>query len=266
MKTNEAIFHHYEEILDELLSNSNFLQAFYQDPMAFEGDTLHYFCDNITIACGVSRSCIIDKDYDYVVKFDILEDEDYGSVCEREVEIFAEAKAQGLDQYFTEARYVGTYTRDFSFYALDDIIREADVCCLETDEDSFDEIFNEIEDELPTPQTIHFSFRLYAYPKAELDRKTPCMSLSDAQSRSLRAMRSPLTGRSLQIGVLFIEEYGFEEYKRISKFAVEQRINDLHFGNIGFINDKIRFIDYGGFHDSCSFDDEFLEDKYVFDF
>lgn len=263
MNANYQIFHHFEAILDNLLENSDFLKAYYQHPYSFEGQ-MYYDSGDVHIHSGITRHCIIDDTYDYVVKFDIEEDSWGGSVCKRETEIYHEAVAAGMDKYFASAVYVGTYERDFDFYDTEDIETEADVCCFECDEDSFDEIFKEVEG-LLTHRVIHISLPLYAYQRACLDSSRSHGLMSDEQYEVIKSVRSPLTDRNKQVGFLFLDTYGIAEYKKFTRFAVKHHINDLHLGNIGFINDKICFIDYGGFHDSCDCSDEYEyeEDDYA---
>lgn len=262
MKLYDEIFQHYSQILDDLIKDSDYLKAYYQAPSAFEGG-IFYNAGDVIITCGATRNCVIDTTYDYVVKFDIEEDED-GSVCEREEAIYDAACECGMGRYFAASHYIGTYVCDVEFPYFDDIEREADVCYFDDDEDNFQEIYDEVKGYLK-PHTIHFCFPLYAYPKAKTDNPNPTPFMTNEQIYSLRATKSPLVERNVEVGWLFLKEYGMDEYQKFTRFARRYHINDLHFHNIGFINGELCFIDYGGFHDCDYYSTDDNEENWDYD-
>ena len=97
------VYNHYSDIIDNMLYHSLFFCTYFQAPDAEED----FFgaCDdpampeNLSIRFGATRGCIVDEDYDYVVKFDV-ENDVYGSACERELDLYQAAKYDHLEQYF----------------------------------------------------------------------------------------------------------------------------------------------------------------------
>lgn len=60
--------------------------------------------------------------------------------------------------------------------------------------------------------------------------------------------KSLLREKNIAVATAFIQVYGEDGYIRFSKFAIDNRINDLHLTNIGVINDKLCLIDYAGYY------------------
>ena len=142
------IFAHYSAIIDNILDNSMFFETYFQNPFFLEsniyGEEHDELPSNISICDGATRSCIIDNNYDYVVKFDINED-NYGSVCEREAQIYLNAIACSLEQYFNEIVYIGCYTKTIQFYNYWDIEQFCDFYGY--DPETFDNEIMEHEDD-----------------------------------------------------------------------------------------------------------------------
>ena len=59
---------------------------------------------------------------------------------------------------------------------------------------------------------------------------------------------SDFTKHNTLVATLFAETYGYEEFLRLNDFLEWYDINDLHSGNIGYINGKLVFIDYAGYY------------------
>lgn len=243
----KAVFNHYSEILDRLLDESDFLKFYLQSPYFLEGKV---FIDDVIRFCyGATRGCFIDDNYDYVVKFDIETDDDGESCCEREVEIYDRAKAKGLDGYFCEAEYLGTYTHSFKFYTFE-AMESAFGCCPDGWDD-FDGLFMDNLDDFGEIKTICVSLPLYGYRRAEII-PGPTNKFCDEVVKSIR---SPFKG-NYDVATRFYYEYGWDEYVAFSRFALRNRINDLHEWNVGYINNKMCLIDYAGFHDMYNEEEE----------
>ena len=241
------IFEHYSSILDELIDNSLFFSTYFQSPYYIADDIFGYddevMRNGVSYHTGATRGCLVDEDEDYVVKFDIRED-DYGSACEREVEIYRDAVESDLAQYLCEAQYIGTYTHKINFYDYYNIELHMNWCDYEPE--YFEKEFAEHEDEFGELQEIVISLPLYAYRRADTFDCGP----ADAYSKALAEQcESPLKERNIAVATAFIRDYGFEEYERFSEFAEAQGINDIHIANIGSIDSTMRIIDYAGYHD-----------------
>ena len=241
----KEIFNHYSTIIDNLIDNSVFFSAYFQAPWHLSVDiTDNNCCDlpmNINVCSGAHRVCLIDKSYDWVIKIDIEEDYVYGSACQREINIFRDAKTQGLSKYFAPVMFLGTYNRTIYFYDINDL-----------DYDSYDyTTVNEFEQQLTrreedlTIKTITISLPLYAYRRAS---SYDCGAPSLEEQKRAFSILSPLRSRNIAVATAFIREYGMDAYKKLSDFSFEEDINDLHLGNIGSIDGTLHFIDYSGYH------------------
>ena len=248
----KAVFNHYSEILNRLLDESNFLKFYLQNPYFLEGKV---FIDDVIRFCyGATRGCFVDDNYDYVVKFDIEMDGDGESCCAREVEIYDKAKTKGLDSYFCEAEYLGTYTHNFKFYTFE-AMESAFGCCPDGWND-FDGLFMDKLDDFGEIKTIC----VYGYRRAEII-PGPTNKFCDEVVKSIR---SPFRG-NYDVATSFYYEYGWDEYVEFSRFALHNHINDLHRGNIGYINNRMCLIDYAGFHDMYEEEDEDEDEDYMED-
>lgn len=248
----QEIFNHYSTIIDQMLSNSLYFCTYFQNPFSFsstiDGNDYDELPENLLISSGATRTCLIDLNYDWVVKFDIHEDA-LGSNCERELEIYEAAKANHLESYFAEMDYVGLYTREINFYDFGMIERYCEN--YEYDPEQFDKDFGEHEELFGDVHTVKITIPLYAYRRAEA---YDCGCADEISQEQARSVDSPLCSRNIAIAVAFIREYGMEEYLAFSDFGNEWYINDIHFNNIGNIDGHLVLIDFSGYHDtSCSF-------------
>ena len=249
----KEIFNHFSTIIDEMINNSLFWSTYWQRPYGF-GDTIDgsdydEMPAHILIQSGATRTCIVDEDYDWVVKFDV-EDDAYGSACEREEKIYSAAKSYALDRYFAEVVYLGRYTREINFYDVIDIERWCDL--FDYDPSYFEKSFMENEEKFGPVHPIIISVPLYAYRKATAYDCGPADVTSIAQAQKIA---SPLRSRNIAVATAFIREFGMDEYKAFSEFGLEWDINDLHCNNVGLIDGHMTIIDYSGYHDPYYEDD-----------
>lgn len=242
----QEIFNHFSVIIDEMLENSLFFDMYFQRPFSFsdmiDGNDYDELPARLLISSGATRTCLIDQDYDWVVKFDVEEDA-MGSPCKREVEIYNASKAYALNRYFAEVIYLGTYTRTINFYNFDDI--EQNINFFDYDPDFFEQEFTKNEENFGPICPITISIPLYAYRKAE---GYDCGPVDYATSSLAEKIASPLRSRNIAVATAFIREYGMDEYKAFSQFSLEWDINDLHLNNIGEIDGHFAIIDYSGYH------------------
>lgn len=247
------VFAHYSMILDDLLDNYAFFNYFLQSPCYIddiEGEYEDSMPDNISMRFGVTRACLIDSDFPWVVKFDIEEDM-RGSACEREVDIYTNAKQRGLESYFAEVQYLGNYERTVTFYdayMVDRVVNWTSV-------DTFEHNFDEHCDELGTPYSVVISIPLYGYPYAE-PHSSALLTPDEKTSyqTTVKHISSPLYERNLGVAIEFVRIYGEDAYSELSDFLYEYDVNDIHCGNVGDIDGNYCMIDYAGFHDTFSID------------
>ena len=244
-----AIFSHFSKILDNMIDNSLFFDTFFQEMYSIDdiygtaGDTALPF--NVNLFFGATRACLIDNDYDYVVKFDVSVDGNGDSACEREKEIYSYAKQYSLNQCFAEIEYIGSYTRTYNFYDAGTILQYVDYNFFYGEE--YDNEFKKYEDNFGEMKSITISIPLYACPKAEYVMIDPCDPNNDVY-KIINKINSPITERNTGIAFKIITEYGKEIYQKLTDFMFEMNINDIHCGNVGNINGHFCFTDYAGYH------------------
>ena len=260
---NYEIFNHYKKVLDNLIDNSLYFATYIQNPMYVEGGAIYGDDDeygipsNISIYTGATRACVVDYDYEWVVKFDIEEDH-LGSACEREEQIFSHAVRANLDHYFVEATYIGTYRRTFPFYKFYNVYKAAYVN--EYEPADFVRTFYEFEHEFGQKDEITVEVPLYAYHRIDDYGIIGPDHPSEKDKQFVNTHKSPLSERNKAVAYEFMENYGAEEYQRLTDFLVEEQINDIHSGNVGFDEGKFVLIDYAGYHDE-EYESEEEEDE-----
>lgn len=231
-----AIFRHFSVILDKLISKSDFYKIYFQAPYTTDDDIkINNF---LSLSTGISRGCLIDKRYNYVVKFQLNNVEK--NFCDKESNIYDYAMACGLEKCFARPIYIGTYTNTFKSYLLDDVLQTIDTWY---DEDEFYKKFPEVK-EFCEKTLITISIDLFAYPRAKTH--IPLNSYSQNDEKYAKNFSSPLGEFNLAIAAEFISEYGEEFYDSLTDFLYHWGINDIHYGNIGKINGNICIIDYAG--------------------
>lgn len=261
MNKNE-IFAHFSSILDTMLDTSLYFDTFFQRPFSLPEDIEGSIDDeavpeNLSIHFGASRGCIVDNAYDYVVKFDVEEDNE-GCVCEREYHIYQHAKEMGVADYFAESIYLGTYVKKIMFYDCSSVNYYVDNYYY--DPECYEKSFMEHEDEFGSIHEIVISIPLYAYPKAKHHYPSCVGNDEEICKTAARKIMSPLR-ENLSVAIEFIHEYGEEAYHTITDFLYNENVNDIHFGNVGNIGDRYVIIDYAGYHCGDSYYDDKSEEE-----
>ena len=231
----KEIFTHYTNLIEKMMRENEFWKIYFQDPFCIVNDIeIPWY----KVRCGAYRGCLIDDDYPYVVKWQLTGE---GDECEKEEYIYNRACEVGLEKYFTEAIFLGTYeTSVFTFSSAD------------YSETAVNEKFpNDVELAAILHTMVSFGYeqdthpiriRLWAYPKAESARtKIAINHIATCDE----ARHSPL-GLNLEVGRAWIDEIGLDEYRRLSEFLADYEVDDLHSGNIAMINGHLVIIDYAG--------------------
>lgn len=250
MLPKNEIFAHFKSILDYELQNSvntcMRLENPGDDDMGFDFVTASY----VGVHYGATRGAIVDDEYGYIVKFDIWDDQKYGSACDREIEVYEEAEKVGLEKYFAEPTYVGMYAYKWLGYSFDDLYNRFGWQDYKNmDEEELDELISNLKNDIE-PEWHEVVLQLYAYPFVN-EGFTDCYRASK-ESKSYQISRnsgSPLSERNVYIGAKFIDEYGEEEFQKLSDFLEWQDVNDLHSGNVGTLDGNFILMDYAGYHD-----------------
>ena len=250
----EKIFKHYSHILDELIDNYNFFSYYFQEPYSVYEDILEEYESgtfkdwSLDIHFGASRGCLVDKTYDYVVKFDFPAEIERAS-CDAEMGIYSAAARMNLEKYFAKPIFLGTYTKKIYFYSAEDINYNMNIDGY--DEEKFsDDLQNAVDNWDLEREEIIIEVPLFAYPRAE---RYDFGHHSNEEVSSFRATHSdvsPLLERSTSVGIAFVKEYGEEAFEKLSEFLLDHKVNDLHSGNIMSYQNHLILTDYCGFHDS----------------
>ena len=231
----KEIFKHFSNILDEMIETEDFYKIYFQSPYSLEDDM--EVSPSITLRTGISRACLVDSNFDYVVKISFnLQDE-----CEREIDIYRDAKDYGVEKFFAQPTYLGSYCKNIIFYDIADVERDHEWYDL----DSFYQALEETEQEYEV-KDISIVLELYAYPRANTYFYNHYSD--EAESYALES-KSPLKEYNLAIAASFINDYGIDDYNELTNFLYEWGIADIHFGNTGELNHHICIIDYAGVGD-----------------
>jgi len=245
----QAIFSHYSHVLDNLLENNLWFAMYFQRPSSIEdisGEDTICVPANINIRFGVSKGCLIDEDYGWCVKFNLEDWDSYNDTyhyCEYEEKIYQKAKKAHINNYFAEAQYIGDYTRVLEFYDYNDIDHNMDWQDY-WDEDEFLKELKEVEENMSLKE-IEICIPLYAYPRAQ--RHFYEHDFSEKEQARARTIKSPLNEKNICVAAEFIRLYGFDEYVKLTHFLEENKINDIHRGNVMDINNNFVIIDYSGY-------------------
>lgn len=228
----EKVFHHYSKLLDEVLDNSEYYKLYFQACYTIDDDELIY--DNLTLATGISRACLIDNNYNYVVKIPLASYNNHE--CDKEIYIYGEAMDNNVEKFFARPEFLGLYTKVVCSYD----IKEIEEMFLWKNQEEFWEQFEEIKATFKK-QRIIIELPLYAYPRAKAYKFNHYSLCDEIKARSIQ---SPLKGHNLAIAASFIGEYGEEQYQKLTSFLYDYEIDDIHLGNVGAINNHICIIDY----------------------
>lgn len=228
------IFNHFSHILDDLIADSLFYQIYFQAPYTLSEDDVS-IDDTLHLCTGIARGCLVDDEYDYVVKFGLFNNSD----CEQELHIYRLAEQINMDRFFLPPTYLGVYRTSISTYDVNDINK----CINWYDINEFYEQIDEIEANCEKKR-VEIVLHLYAYPRANTDHILSHHTAEDVEI--VEDSTSPLREYSLGVAAEFIADYGADAYEALTEFLECYGINDLHMGNIGTYNNHICILDYAG--------------------
>ena len=227
------MFTHFSSILDDAFdTDDNFKIAINTcDSECLSLDSIGSY-PGVSTSSGISRMTIIDESYDWVCKWCYCDDA-LGNACERELKFYNAAKKFGIEDMFVEVHYLGTYSRHYETYNV-----------------NFWE-FEKAEKDTYSREEYDIEMELYAYKKVQCSPwiHDDYMRLPDKDKSLIKDSHSPLAGRSVDVAAAFLRGYGRDKYLRLNDFCIENRINDLHTGNIGYKDGTIVLIDYAGYFD-----------------
>lgn len=229
------VFQHYSNIIDNLINTSDFYKIYFQEPYSLDDDI--QITDTLSLNCGISRGCLVDSTYDYVVKFQLNNDE--CECCDKEIAIYDDAVGYGIEKCFVRPIFIGTYRKTFNSYLLADVVEEMNWYC----EEDFYSQFDIVKDN-HKKQSVSISINLFAYPRVETNISLDSYSIDD--EHYAQNSTSPLKEYNLAIAAEFIGEYGEELYNVLTNFLYDWNVNDIHYGNIGRYCGHICIIDYAG--------------------
>ena len=166
--------------------------------------------DDIMIANGCSKVCIVDKDADFVLKWTIGSNTTFNEM-QREFAYYEEAKTLGLTQFFPKTELF-IQCGDITIYAQEKIsIAHCDL----------------------------------SYGQRETMNK----KYSTVKGRTLKkATASFYTRPPVDWVRAAIAIYGKKQVKRLTEFTREKKINDLHSANVGYRGSYPVILDFSGFH------------------
>lgn len=236
----KLVFEYYSRLLDKLIDEHDYFKYYFQDP------TTQYFGrfreKGLRIRCGIFRGCLISENCDYVVKFPLSETGQ--ECCEREENIYDDALADGLDNFFVEPVYIGLYKKEITYYASCEIDEYYSDC--DYDEEYYEECLDTFKTDLEQYRTT-IRIPLFAYPKAmpfSRDYEEAPEDVKKYVSSSSSVLRNE--GSSDEVACAFVADYGVEKFEELSLFLQQEEVDDLHRNNVGILNGKTVIIDYAG--------------------
>ena len=236
------IYEHFAAIVDKLMEESYFKYDF-QTPWGLEDDI--EISDTISIKYGAERGCIIDRDFPYVVKFDLYIDRenDIGTFCKKEIDAYEVARRANFSNYLVECGLLGVYHTNFDFFDANELesyfgarFEYADKCQLE-------QAMCECEEKVP----LRIYLPLYFYEKIDAGFIPNKEYSKNVKTISTSYRQSPLIGRNARIGYEFVKEYGRQEYIEFSRFLSVIGAEDIHADNVGYKNGQLRILDWAGY-------------------
>jgi len=247
MRNEIAAF--YFQMLDDLIERNDFFKFYFQSPYTMpdyedlSGDFDLPPTTHLGLYCGATRGTLVSTDSDEVVKFnlDLYED----NACEMECSVYAAAIQCNLDRCFAKAYYLGTFEKTVHTYPSSLICFDEDSYA---DEEGFCEVVRNQRLKEEDKCDIVIRVPLYAYTRA-YNVGLDCANCSEKESIVVAgSYASPLVERYDDIGISFAHHYGEVVYAELSSFLNEWKVNDIHYGNIGWIDGDLVLIDYAGFH------------------
>lgn len=177
--------------------------------------------DDFKLYHGVTKICLVNENDDFIVKWS---HDKWGDVDEgmNEVELYKKAKAIGLDMFFPETKLLGKVNDvniiaqkkyDFSAYAVQNEMK------YDSTERKYKKITQTVTNRIYDKMYDGFHYE-GGYCLRPLDRLWAKMCISI---------------------------YGKKLVKKLCDFIAENKINDLHSENIGYLKNKPIIIDFGGY-------------------
>ena len=214
--------------------------AFQNVQDAFDGHDYVQVNDDVVMCFGATRCAIVDRNYPYVVKFTVCNDSRVEDPCAREEERYEEAVNAGLSHLFCECQYLGVYEKQYRWFDYDDVIAEAG--CV-------DEKDNELWKRIPYKmENVIVRIALYGYEKAQEFEYSIGEKFTEEEKYICAHNNSPVTERMYYLGVYVLRQYGEKTFDMLCDFCNEWDINDIHGGNVGWIEGKLVLTDYAGYY------------------
>lgn len=174
---------------------------------------LGYHRDQVSVADGASKICLIFKDKPFVIKWST-----YGySEAMKEVEVYKKAIEKNLEKFFPKTAFL------FSIFGIDFVAQEkidfsVSNCSFKTDK------------------------KYHRISRTALDSTVARMEKEFYKASPLCKRRLDRTWAKMAIVL-----YGKKACKALCNFIIENKINDLHGDNIGYKNNKPIIIDFSGY-------------------
>lgn len=170
--------------------------------------------ENIRVCDGASKICLVCKDWPFVVKWSTGT---YGEAM-KEVEVYQKAAEQRLDKFFPKTAFL-VRINEVDFVVQEKIsfsVREVD----HRTHRNFERISHTATDRIV--EKIEKEFR----------------KVEGGYHRSLDHTWAKMA----------IVLYGKNACKSLCKFVIENKINDLHNSNVGYLNGRPIILDFSGYY------------------
>lgn len=201
------------------------------------------------INSGMSRATFILPNDPCVYKYNL-----YGKFCQKEIRIYANARANNLSQYFVPLHALPEFTCSFRAPVIKLMDREDAywLLCALHEGNAEDEVAACIVTRGISLHDVSIpSFQMFEAETVRCGLRGADIN-TEIRDELFANEESPLFCDDPVVGETFYETYGAREYERLTKFCLEEGINDLHRGNVGYRYDALSepvFFDYAGYDD-----------------
>lgn len=203
----------------EIIKNSGIDYTFSTGDIVDALLSLHINSKDFAVADGVSKCCIIFHNASFVIKFrkgnEYQEEE---NECLREIQLYKIAKEAGLEMFFPATEFLGKIKE--TYFTIQQKIDFSVSDCSYNKMNKYENICKTVK-----PKTIDKMRQGFKINNCDYNRILDSLWAS-----------------------MVISIYGKKLCKKLCNFIQENRINDLHNDNIGYLNDKPVLIDFAGYY------------------
>ncbi len=182
--------------------------------------------------CGASKIVFYSSNSNYVIKIPFMENKSSIDYCALEVNNYKEAKIYNVEEFFLETKKIG-YINDCPIYV----------------QEQATDIYPHNNLQSACDVWIHNQTTATYHPTAKDFKRL--LEMGDLDFNEIIAEScGDWDWGELNSGFILeiINKYGAQTLINLKTFIDDCEINDLHKGNVGYLNNHPIFFDYSGYH------------------